>query len=75
MNEADRVGDTRKLHRLRRDMAGRRLTLTTVVKSKNGDVIASERDKVARSGEHFTELLNRPRPAQPLEDIGFATCA
>ena len=72
MNEADRAGDTRKLHRLRKDMAGRRSTLSTVVKSKNGDVISDEREKVARWGEHFTDLLNRPRPAEPLKDLGFA---
>ena len=73
MNEADRVGDTRKLHRLRREMAGRRSTMGPVVKSKNGDPIVNERDKVARWGEHFNELLNRPRPLQPVTDPRFMT--
>ncbi len=71
MNEADRVGDTRKLHRLRKEMSGRRSTMGAVVKAKNGEAIANERAKVDRWGEHFNELLNRPRPAHPLEDPRF----
>ncbi|BHF59147.1 hypothetical protein SprV_0100210300 [Sparganum proliferum] len=67
MEQASKVGDTRKLYRLIRQVSGKPSALSDCVCDVNGGFIADSSAKVERWREHFEHYLNfDTQPTSPL---------
>jgi len=60
--EAANRNDMRTLYRIVRDLTGTQATTNVPVKDKDGKVLLTEREQLARWVEHFNEVLNQPVP-------------
>ena len=65
--EAAKRNDMRAVYQIAKKISGTVKTGSGPVKAKDGTLLSKGEDKLARWGEHFKEVLNRPEPPQPAE--------
>jgi hypothetical protein len=66
MNNANRHGNTGKLFRTLKDVAGKKHGSCDTVREDDGTVIHSAERKLDRWREYYDSLLNRPAPTEPM---------
>ena len=59
--------DTRTVYKITKVLTGSFTNSTSVVKDKDGNVLAKQEEQLARWAEHFKEVLNREEPAETLD--------
>ena len=59
-------GHMKTVYEITRVLGNERGAVTSTVKDKNGKILSSQDEKKKRWKEHFEEVLNRPRPENPL---------
>jgi len=60
-------GDMKALYATTRQLSGRRSNLNRPVRDKQGQLLSTVEEQIARWREHFQEVLNRPPPENPPE--------
>ena len=60
--EAAARSDSKTLYRIVRDLTGSRNITNVTIKSRNGEVLLTEREQSSRWVEHFNEVLNQDSP-------------
>ena len=74
MEHATKVGDSKRLYQLINSAKGGGGGVSDTLQDSTGAVIEGAEEKVVRWEEHFSQLLNRPPPVNPLkeEDLPFS---
>ena len=65
--EAAAKGNMKKLYDTARKLAGKYKQVNRPIKDKEGNVLTNEEEQRQRWAEHFSELLNRPPPPNPVD--------